>query len=198
MTVEDYTRRITRPENCILAFGIPTSERGFRESLAHQERARERFAEMFNGLWMPYLGEVARPFQRLYPRFRKLGVRIVTDLTLAGYSELFRADRVHAIILMSHWTRNAIEFHDGFADVPMFVRATPEDVPCILDLCACHPEELIPILRAERPCHLVRFIKREATPGVWLYFFWELFVLLRRGSFSYIAAQTKVLTEAGL
>lgn len=192
MIVTEMPRTITRPEHCIVGCGIPTSERAFRLSTEDQDAARRRFAHRYNGLLAPYLRQVIVPFRRLSSRFARLGVRVVEDLTLAGFTRLF-GDGVHAVILFSHWDQDAVELSDGFADASAVVAATPATFDGCLDLCVCHPAGLMPLLRQQRPsCHL-RWVTASVTPVVWLIFYLNLFRLLRRQTATYGEAQEKLL-----
>lgn len=177
-----------------MGFGIPTTERRFRDSLVNGCGPRRRFVERFDGLLGPYVNEVIAPCQRFTSYFARLGVRVVHDLTLAGYSDLFRGDAVRVVILFSHFEDDAIELSDGFADAAAIVGATPEDFAGLLDLNVCHPRLLMPVLRQSRPRCDFRWVDTEMTPAVWLLFFWKLFRRLGKNPRSYLDAQVELLT----
>jgi hypothetical protein len=194
VTPAGAARPVTRPENCVVGFGIPTTERAFRDSSASARGPRQRFVERYDGMLGPYLNEVIVPCQRFTSRFARLGVRVVHDLTLAGYSALFRGDGVQVVILFSHFEDDAIELSDGFADVAAIVGATPDDFAGFLDLNVCHPCRLMPILRQSRPRCDFRWVDEQVTPALWLLFFWKLFRLLGQKPTRYLDAQVQLLT----
>jgi hypothetical protein len=194
MTSSETPEAVTRPEHCAMGFGIPTSETAFRERVERPPAAHSSFVSPFDGV-VPYWSQVIYPYQRLAPRYKRLGVRVVEDLTLAGFSALFRGEGVRAVILFSHWGEDAIELSDGFADVPAVVEAVPESYDGYLDLIACHPQRLMPKLRHERPrCNLV-WVTTEVTPVLWLIFYERLFQRLRRQPVLYDDAQEAELGE---
>ncbi|MDZ7362208.1 MAG: hypothetical protein ONB46_16000 [candidate division KSB1 bacterium] len=57
-------QRIVKPENCALAFGIPTSREAFFRSLA---QCGENFAKHFHGVWKKYEHEVVRHLMQHVP-----------------------------------------------------------------------------------------------------------------------------------
>jgi hypothetical protein len=194
MTSPETPEAVTRPEHCAMGFGIPTSEPAFRDRSERPPAGHLSFVSRFDGM-VPYWNQVIYPFQRLSPRYKRLGVRIAEDLTLAGFSALFRGEGVRAVILFSHWDEDAIELSDGFADAPAVVEAVPESYDGYLDLITCHPERLMPTLRHQRPrCNLV-WVTTQVTPVLWLIFYQRLFQRLRRQPALYDDAQEAVLGE---
>ena len=115
-----------------------------------------------------------------------LGARIVPDLTLSEFGDVFARPEVHAVILFSHWQGDAIEFKDGFADINSIIEHVPIEYAGILDLCVCHPNSLISELRQTRPHCIIKWIDLDVTPIFWLYFYRALFQYLNRGKKSYL------------
>ncbi len=192
MSSENIASRFFRPEDCVLGFGIPTSAAGFWGSW--RRACPDSFVQSFPGRYSQYNRDVIVPFGRLEPRFRRLGVRVVPDLSLERFATLFRDSRTHAVILMSHWGPHFVEFRDGPADCDELIAAVPESFAGVIDLCVCHPQELVPRLRACRPKCLLHYIAAEATPIVWLHYFNDLFFHLRQGKRSYLDASLELQT----
>jgi len=180
--LEQFDKKLTQPENCIIGFGIPTSEAAYLQS---REAAEERFARRYQA-YAAYEYQVIEPYNRLAPRLRRLGVKIIPDLTLAQFKRCFAEASVHAVILFSHWNDEAIEFHDGYAAVPEIVESVPYEYTGVVDLCVCHPESLIPELRRRRPNCCIHHIRATATPLFWLNFYAAVFHYLRRAHKRYL------------
>jgi hypothetical protein len=193
VTPAGTTPAVTRPEHCVMGFGIPITVRAFRDSPSGTGGPRRRFAERYNGLLAPYLNDVIAPCRHFTSRVARLGVGVVADLTLAGYSALFRGEGVQAVILFSHFEDDAIELSDGFADAAALVQATPDDFAGCLDLCVCHPRRLIPTLRQCRPRCDIRWVDEEMTPALWLFFYRRLFYRLHHKPAGYPEAQVELL-----
>jgi hypothetical protein len=179
------TQRISRPEDCVLGFGIPTSAERFLASRLHGFSGC--FASDFSGL-SDYEAQVLEPFRRIGAQIRQLGARVVSDLTLDQYGALFRDGRTHAVTLVSHWGKTFIEFHDGPARVNEIVQTIPSDFAGIIDLCVCHPEKLLPCLRATHLDSVIHYIATKATLFFWLCFYRDLLRLLRPGTRTYMEA----------
>ncbi len=191
MSAESSVKRITRPENCVLGFGIPTTAEEFHHSSRYGPVGA--FAHRFHGLPAKYQARVIEPCHRLGAQMKRLGARVVPSLTLDRYTSLFHDPEIHAVILFSHWSGDFIEFLDRPAGIEAFIQAVPERLVRIIDLCICRPsEELIGNLRAARMQCLIPFIKAKATPLLWLHFYRDLFRLLRRGRTSYLQASAEL------
>lgn len=184
--------RIIKPRDCVLAFGIPTSEAAFRRD---RDDPRKEYAKRFAGGWPHYSSQFVSHFARATRALARLGVSVRTELTLEQYGELFSAGQFGVVALVSHWRPRAIELHDGFADVESLVRQVPCDFGGVVDLCACGPEALTVALRRERPCCAVRYINKEAAPRLWLYFYLALFVHLNDRELTYLKALEDVIAE---
>ena len=88
-----------------------------------------------------------------------------------------------------------MEFSDGFKPKTEFVSSIPEDYSGVLDLCVCHPTELISLIIAKRPNCTVRYTPQKVRPRFWLYYYEGLFRLLSAGKYSYIEAFKCLNTE---
>lgn len=184
MTARDSSQ-VVKPSDCIMAFGIPTSRRAFNEALANP--TNRDFVVNCCPVWEKYDYEIVSEVEFVEPAIKALGARVVHDLTLEGFGELFRR-RPGAIILFCHWQNEAIEFADGLKTVPDVIDKVPIDFSGLLDLCVCHPESLAVSLHNSRPNCLTRFTNKAATPAYWLYFYWALFKVLKDSDTTYLDA----------
>lgn len=193
MSTDSIMGRITRPEDCVLGFGIPTTEQDFLES--RRSGPRGCFARRPHANPYTYRTQVIEPCARLGASIRRLGARVVPDLTLAGYADLFRAPETHAVILISHWDDDFIEFRDGLAGIDAIVEAIPGDFAGVIDLCVCHPDidRFIPLLRDSHRESFIHYIQSEATPIRWLYFYRDLFRFLHQGKWCYLKASVRLV-----
>src|SRR5436305_6949192 len=194
MRQDRTSKKVTRPEDCVLGFGIPTTREGFE--LSRRLGPSGCFARMF-GSRSQYQEQVIEPANRLGAHIRRLGATVAHRLTLEGYSALFNNPTTQAVIIISHWGGDFIEFHDGLARVDAIVQAIPESFSGVIDLCVCHPEKLIPPLRVSHMKSSIYFLSIDAALQFWLYFYRDLFRLFRRGAHDYLGASTE-LADADL
>ncbi len=199
-------KKVTRPENCVLGFGIPTSEADY---LASRELGGPRFAKNFSSPTgrLRYLDEVIRPYRRVVPGMERLGVRVLRRLTLSDFGAQFEDRGIHAVVLFSHWGRagdagDAVEFHDGFAPTRKIVDRVPRQTDKVIDLCVCHPDSLGRELEATRPRSTVRLNpggdgdRGGLTPDLWLGFYAQLFRHLHGSSTGYVEAHKRLILAA--
>ena len=188
---DHFANRVTKPENCILAFGIPTSIEDFKRDL---ELANKDFAKDFNGVSARYDKEFLQHLEKTECKMVQSGARILRRLTLDDFGALFVVENVDVIILFTHWTKkNEIEFFDGLAAIPQVIEKIPADFVGLLDLCVCHPRNLSVGLRKEHPDCLTRFTDNKATPFLWLYFYHTLFKYLASNDINYMDALKDVI-----
>jgi len=184
------SERIVRPQECVIAFAIPTSDETFKNHL----RLKRDFASMYRNPGR-YREHVARVYQSVEPAFRKLGVQVREEVTLQQFGQLFSGE-FDVVILFAHWRRGAVEFDEGFADVSSIVAEIPCDFNGLLDLCVCHPKELVIGLAQERLNLLTKFLDtKQATPRFWLYFYLALFTHLRDKDLTYLRGVEDVFRE---
>ena len=184
--------RIIKPENCVMAFGIPTTKEAF---MADQYRNDKGFAKRFNGVWERYDNEFMRYLRRCEPIYRELKVHLNYHTTLQAFGVLFRDKKYDAIILFSHWEKARIEFFNGFAGISEVMKQIPSGFDRFLDLCVCHPERLTIELRKNRQACLVKYINEKTTPFIWLYFYLELFHYLKENESTYLNALDKIIEK---
>ncbi len=187
-----------KPSDCVLAFGIPTSEDEFWVA---REDSKRDFAK--NLIWQQYDFQFVSHLRKIERRLAKLGLRIVPQLTLQDFGKLFRDPSNKVVILFSHWTNDAVEFFDGMATEEEIIRVIPCEFDGIVDLCVCHPDNLpIRIRNHLPPTALIKHIDVKATPIIWLYFYWAVFTILidsnnSDSGTSYLEALEKAVKEFG-
>jgi hypothetical protein len=184
MSAPDYSH-VVKPSDCIMAFGIPTSRKAVSDALANP--ANRDFVVNCCPVWEKYDFEIVSEVEFVEPAIKSLGVRVVHNLTLEDFGELFR-QQPYAIILFCHWQNEAIEFADGVKPVPALISKVPDAFSGLLDLCVCHPESLAVSLHNSRPNCLTRYTNTPAIPAYWLYFYWALFKVLRDSDMTYLDA----------
>lgn len=187
------TNRIVKPVDCALAFGIPTTRSGF---LSDRNNPSKEFARRFDGGWPQYYHEVVRNVDDVIPRLKRLGVTVMRDTSLTGFSALFAQGRFKVVILFSHWANRdggAVEFTEGFVSAPAIVDVVPMSFVGLVDLCVCHPRSLTEALRALRPKSLVRYVDVDVIPYYWLPFYAALFNHINNNSVTYLKALEEVI-----
>ena len=109
---------------------------------------------------------------------------IMKQAQLVRFRDLFKPGKV--VILFSHWNENQVEFIDGMAGIKRVVDSTPQPLHGILDLCVCHPCQLVEALRGPLGNDsVIRYSISRATPSLWIRFYEVLFRLLDCEDLSY-------------
>lgn len=165
---------VVQPQQCVLAVGIPSSRGAFLRHL--EERERHHFVPAVCPAWPAY-HRIVRNLETGLTAVRALGVCVRQDLTLAEFHRCFADATV--VILFSHWAAGRVEFDDGLASIDDVVAAVPRDYSGVVDLCVCHPAELVLQLRRCRQKCLVKASRSAARVSYWLQFYIVLFTLLR-------------------
>jgi hypothetical protein len=171
-----------------MALGIPTSQESF---LRAQQSDRADFARRFLGGWEQYHHLLGADLEEMAALLRGWGVVVVRDASLEDFAELF-AGKFDVVILFSHWNTGAVEFADGLAPVPAVIERIPPAFSGMLDLCVCHPLELVRQLRQDRPALIVKHLSAEAAPHYWLKFYAILFHQLHSRELTYVEAIEEV------
>lgn len=91
---------IVKPEDCVFAFGIPTSKEDF---LKDQNSENKDFARTVKGNWLQYKTGVVNILRAVEPIIRDLGVRIIHRLTFRDFAGLFKDRKAKIILLFTHW-----------------------------------------------------------------------------------------------
>lgn len=176
------------PAQCVIGFGIPTSEQKFREDYRHPKKD---FAKMYQGIWPKYRNQFIDPYKNVSKKLICTKVNLIPELTFAAFREAFSTYRV--VVLFSHWADDQVEFADRMVPTDEIIEAVPEAFDGVIDLCVCHPVSLAAGLRMKRAYCLSRFINREATPLLWLHYYQVLFEHLKRTPLTYLKATDDVI-----
>ncbi len=182
---------IIRPQDCAIAFGIPTCQHVFVDQRDNMKREHDYVRYSKYPEYTEYYSGFVRFLDELEPGLQDIGVRLAYDVTPWDLTELFQQYRV--VILFSHWTDadpefplGAVELGEGLVDIDTIVEAVPQDYDGFLDLCTCSPPNLIDaLLYARSRCRLKYTEKEDAKPDLWLYFYAKLFQLLHEKPMSY-------------
>jgi hypothetical protein len=180
------SRRIVAPGDCVLSFGIPTSEEEFYEA-KHNPGNRDFVVNNY-WAWQKYYIDIVRHLESAEPAIRSTGARIVRSLTLAQFARLLSEERVTVLILFSHWKDDSVEFADGVFKVSDVIDCIPDDYSGIIDLGICHPISLAREVQTRKPGCLVRYTDTVATPYYWLHFYVVVFKLLNESRLTYLKA----------
>jgi hypothetical protein len=187
---EVVTRRVMKPRDCVVAFGIPTTREAFFHAL-RTPQGRD-FIPNCCPDWQDYYFQIASYADRLVPLMERMGTAVVRDVPLQGFGELLRRARHPVVILFSHWRGEAVEFADGLAPVPAVIREVPDPFRGIIDLCVCHPDSLALQLGDRWPHSVVKFTGVETTPALWLYIYFLVMRILSREDTTYLDAVERV------
>jgi hypothetical protein len=182
---ELITRRIVKPGDCLIGFGIPTSREGFLQAQAAPAN-RDFVVNCFPD-YRDYHRQVISYVEELVPVITHLGASVVLDLTLDDFAALFRK-QASVIILFAHGTDGSIEFADGLAGAEEVIAAVPPAFDGIIDLCVCHSIELALTLRRARQYCIIKYTETVATPAFWLYFYIAVLKRLQEHETNYLDA----------
>ena len=105
------SEKIIKPQNCVLCFGIPTSRNDFFIDIRDEKK---EFAKLFKGGWIQYYSQISIHIEKLENIYKELGVKIVHKLTIENFGQILQSKKFDVVILFSHWSKDAIEFNDGF------------------------------------------------------------------------------------
>jgi len=150
------------------------------------------FVKGFLGGWPQYDHLFVSIFDQVAPILREWKVTIIEGLDLTTLGTSF-SGCFDVVILFAHWRGDAVEFFGGFADPDTFLQRVPNEFTGLIDLCVCHPPELVRALLSRRPNCLIKFITTEATPGFWLYFYLALFKHLHDDNDTYLGGLEKAV-----
>lgn len=169
-----------KPSECVLGFGVPVTEKAFRQSLKDPKRD---FASLFPS-WSRYEAEWISDLNAVMPDLRKWGVRVLEEVTLASFA-IQVSTQPAATILFSHTRGGAIEMADGMNSPETLVELVPCDYTGTLDLAACGPVDLVAALIRRRPLCRFRYVVEDTTPLYWVHFYHLVFWLLQTRTLTY-------------
>jgi hypothetical protein len=186
------TRRVVKPDQCVIGFGIPTNRGSFLRAQASPTN-RDFVVNNCPDL-RDYEREVLDYADELIPGMRGLGASVSEDLTLHGFGRLF-TESPSVVILFAHWKTDSVEFADGLASIGEVIEEVPAAYDGIVDLCVCHPKQLALRLRRHRTDCVVKFTEGTATPAFWLCFYVVLLTKLRDAEMTYLDAVESTLAD---
>jgi hypothetical protein len=166
-----------------IAFGIPTTREEFLCSLSAPD---SDYAGRWLGGWSQYQAQFIADLKTVTPDLECAGVSLVRGLRVDQLSNLFLHRRV--VVLFSHWAGDKVEFFDGMASVEQILAEIPPAYDGVLDLCVCHPMALVEKLLAHRPAYFVKYVRQEAAPHYWLYFYRDMFSYMATYDSDYLKA----------
>lgn len=182
--IDPISKRIIKPHDCVLAFGLPTTRADF-ERTAKQPEGRDFVVNCCSDVDY-YERQVLSEMENTVPNILGLGVQVVPNVNSALLPKLFNEYVV--TILFCHSVDSKLELDDGLISAEQLVAQIPLKRPMIIDLCACWANDPAKAISKMRPSCLVRFSEVNAQPGHWLYFFWALFKLLADNDMTYLEA----------
>jgi hypothetical protein len=165
-----------------MALGIPTSRECFEKARGSD---RSHYAKRFLGGWEQYYDLLGADLQRMERLLRRWGVTMAVDASVDSFADLFTRG-FDVVILFSHWDKGAVEFSDGLSPVPAIVQRIPAAYAGLLDLCVCHPLDLVSRLHSERPALVVKYTAAEAAPDFWVRFYEIVFHQLHSRDLTYL------------
>lgn len=189
--LSSISRKIVKPSNCTLVFGIPRSRAAFLRAC---DNPRSDYAKRFLGGWPQYYAQFVLEVELVEPLLGKWGVSVVYEATLADFAHIF-SQPFDAVILFSHWQDDAIEFNGGLETIGTVLAVIPLEFAGVLDLCVCHPVSLVSELHVHRPNCIVKYLPTKAAPHYWIYFYRTLFSHLQTQNLSYLTAVEEVACE---
>jgi hypothetical protein len=100
-------RKIIKPENCIFAFGIPTSKEDFYNDLQRENKDFAKSVEMKckragKDPWEKYNKDIIHVIRKVEPMMKDLGVTVIHQLTLKDFGEILQSNRFDVVILLTH------------------------------------------------------------------------------------------------
>lgn len=191
--IEIVTRKIIKPQDCVVAICIPVTFEAYTSAQIYPEN-RDFVPNCF-GSWLEYRYHIINSTSKVLPEIEKLGVSVIKDVTISNFADLLTKNAYSIVMLIAHWKDDAIEFADGLENISEIVNIVPPSFEGILDLCICHPTNLAMKLREVRPNCRVRFTNAKSTLTLWLYYFLALFKKLELEEITYPAAHEFINRE---
>lgn len=169
--------------DCVIAFCVPLQRSDYIASIDRNEEFG--LIKSQNISWGRYQREITQPFLKASCRWRKLGVTIVTETTLARLCEIFREHNPPVLIFISHAHGNYIELFDGLVHTDKVLQAIPNSYAGTIDLCVCHSLGLAIEIKEQRPHAIVKSSDNPAMYTVWFGIYSIVFSLMAKRSFEY-------------
>ena len=178
------TLRVIKPQQCVFAFGIPSSPEAFAESKA---AVGDYYAQGYDD-WDHYNFAFGRNARKAQRNAVKLGVNVRSYVSCQEFAELL-SGAFDVIILFSHWSGTAIEFKGGFGTATQVVNsvANPE-LDDFVDLAVCQSRDFGQQLKRRFPRCVVSLGDRNLSPNLWLDYYLTLFEWLKNNDSCYLDA----------
>lgn len=176
-------------QGCEVVFTLPLIREGF---LADLEDEQKDFVRSCCPIWSKYLSDVVRPWQRSSGLFRKLGVRVHEFVSFDDFAAVVNGSMSAVVVLVAHWSEGSVEFANGLVPYGRVASSLPDQWRGILDLCVCHPVELVKEIKAQRSYCLVRFSNRRASLAIWLKIYEAIFLAMAREDIDFLDAVERV------
>jgi len=187
---EPIYRRVVRPRDCAILFGIPTTYDAFRHDLG---AANKDLVPNGCPVWPRYRDEVIAPADGLIAAAEARGVLVRRDVRLGDIAAAHDGQRT-VVILVSHWTRDRIELADGLHPFHDVVERVPQDFTGFVDLCICISEPMAVSLRALRPRCIIRSaLQTYIIPRIWFGAFEALLASLDEHPRPYMDAYNEII-----
>lgn len=184
--------RTVSPQQCVLGFGIPTTEAEFERDL--HRPADKDFAPHHVRDVALFRHGLLETIEEVVPAIEDTGMAVRTAVTLAQFGELLREDR-RVVILLTHWADAPvrIEFADALHAAEDVSRIVPPSFDGAIDLAVCHPIPLGAQLAFDWPGIPVAW--RETTIGArfHLWFYLTLARTLKEHRMTYAQALETVI-----
>ena len=192
------TEMVIKPHECIILFGIPTKID--KNSFYELNNLNTGFISNFNNDFSKYSFEIINPIIKFEKRCNYLGVSIIHNCTINSIEKVIECKKYKCIILFTHWEQNKnfeyVQFNNSYVKPAIIASKIPVNYVGIIDLCICHPKELVKMLiEKKRKKFLVRYISIKTTPIIWLEFYWTLFFILYKKEITYLAAIEEVVNR---
>jgi hypothetical protein len=172
------------PGDCTFVFCLPLDRAAFRRTAANPAS----YAAQYKGGWYQYEELFGKGAAKSLREYKRLGVEVLEGATGKAFGELFLGNRRKVIVLFSHWHTTGVEFADRFWNDAELTDLLPANANGILDLCVCHPLELVRRVARERKGVRMCWTDERRTPLLWFQFYDSLFRVLSKGNYSYIEA----------
>lgn len=183
-----------RPQECVVAVGIPTCRSEYLESL---DRIEEKSVIQIQQVsWPKYEREITRPFIKAYRRWTRLGVVVFTKVTLSTLSKIFLRSDLKVLVLISHSHGDQLELSEGMVRTDDVLELIPESFSGTIDLCVCHSQALAMKIKQQRRSVIVKFSDNPAMYTTWFGVYVITFTLLAKRNFKhYVEALDSALDK---
>jgi hypothetical protein len=178
---------VTKPPRCAWVIGLPVTKEDF---YASQEKSTSEYTKRF-WHWPEYCREFLDDYEPLRKVLVSLRVQIIENASIGDFTAVWHRE-VDAVVLFSHWAEDGIEFRDGKVTSSVIASSIPPMAVATLDLCVCHPQDLVLILEDSHPFLIKKAVWVLADPKYWCMFYTALFKHLADNDGSYPDAVDKI------